>query len=217
MAIATEDKSEQRTPGWHAIRAGRATASNFATIIVDGKGSETYALQVALEGTSGRVKETFQSFAMKEGTELEMIAKLEYELQTGAVVTDCGFFAHNEIRAGASPDGLLEDDGLIETKCPLEATHLATLKTGKIPNQYYWQMMGQMWMTERKWCDYVSYNPYFPVNSQLYIKRVERDEEAIERLEKAVRKFLVDVAREEQFIKQYQGKGGQVTVTRVTT
>lgn len=213
--VATEVKAEQRTEEWHAARAGRATASKFNTIIVNGTGSATYAAEIALERITGRVKETYQSKAMQNGTDTEPVARLEYELSTGNVVKECGFYAHNSLLCGASPDGLVNDEGLVEIKCPNESTHLKTLHTGKIPNDYYWQMIGQMWMTGRKWCDYVSYHPDFPSNSQLYIHRIERDEGEIQRLEWAVKDFLETVDREEQFIRQYNGKPNQVTVTRI--
>lgn len=217
MPIATEVVAEQRSELWHKARAGRATASKFATIITDGTGAETYLSEVLQERQTGKVQETFTSKAMQEGIDSEELARLKYELATSLNVRECGFFAHNSLMAGASPDGLVEEDGLVEIKCPVEKTHRATLKSGNIPNQYYWQMMGQMWMTGRKWCDYVSFFPYAEnPKAQMFIKRVERDESAVMQLDAAVRKFLFDLEREEQFIKQYTGKGGLVTVTRVS-
>jgi len=213
--VATEYNDEQRSTEWHNSRAGRATASKFNTIIVGGVGAETYKAELVGERIGGYVTETFQSAAMRDGTEREEIARLKYELRTGNRVKESGFFAHNEIMAGASPDGLVNDDGLIEIKSPIEKTHLATLHTQKIPNQYYWQMMGQMWMTGRSWCDYVSYHPKFG-DASLFIKRVPRDEDEIAKLEKAVVDFLHKVEIEEQFIKQYSGKGDGVIVTRIS-
>lgn len=213
MPIATETEYEQRSAEWHSVRAGRATASKFATIMTNGTGAETYKSEIVAERISGKVEETYTSKAMMDGIEREATARLKYELSTGNIVTDCGFFAHNQILAGASPDGLVNHDGLIEVKSPIPSTHLKTLHTGKIPNQYYWQMMGQMWMTERLWCDYVSFHPSFG-NASLFIKRVERDEAAIEELIEATLQFLAQVENEVNFVKQYNGAQNGVIVTR---
>lgn len=212
--IATENNAEQRSLEWHTARAGRATASKFNTVVVAGTGADTYLAELIGERISGYVTETFQSFDMREGTEREEIARLEYELKTGYTVRTCGFFAHNELMCGASPDGLISDDGLVEFKSPKENTHLKTLHTGKIPNQYYWQMVGQMWMTERNWCDYVSYHPKFG-DASLFIKRVERNEADVQQLQDAVKRFLAKVDQEEQFVRAYNGQPNQVTVTRI--
>lgn len=215
MAVATQSNHEQRSEGWHKDRAGRATATGFNTIIVNGTGAETYKAELVGERIAGYVNEIYKSRAMLDGIEREALARLEYKLKTGNEVLECGFFAHNEIMAGASPDGLVNHDGLIEVKSPTESTHLKTLHTGKIPNQYYWQMMGQMWMTDRLWCDYVSFHPKFG-EASLYIKRVERDESAIEELKSAVENFLIQVEQEVQFIKQYQpNTTNTVTARRV--
>lgn len=213
--IATEDTSEQRSDGWHTIRAGRATASKFASIMTGGTGAETYKAELVGEIIGGYVNETYQSRAMLDGIEREAMARLKYSLRTGNAVIECGFFAHNSLKCGASPDGLVGQDGLVELKSPIEKTHLATLHTGKIPNQYYWQMMGQMWMTERKWCDYVSFHPKFG-NASLFVKRVYRDDTDIADLENAVSKFLSDVEREVAFARQYNGKSDEVIVTRIS-
>lgn len=213
MPIATESKAEQRSPEWYASRAGRATASKFATIMANGKGAETYKAELVAERLSGSFEETYTSKAMQDGIEREAIARLKYELVSGNTVTECGFFAHDSILAGASPDGLVNHDGLIEVKSPIPSTHLATLHTGRIPNQYYWQMMGQMWLTERLWCDYVSFHPSF-ANAQLFVKRVERDEVAIEELKDATTQFLAGVEREVDFVKQYKGAQNGVTIQR---
>lgn len=213
--IATELNHEQRSPEWFAARVGRVTASQFNAVQFGGSGAETIKAEVALERIKGEQKETYQSAAMQNGTETEELARLRYELKTGYDVRECGFFAHNTLLAGASPDGLVNDDGLVEIKCPVEKTHLQTMHTGKIPNQYYWQMVGQMWMTGRKWCDYVSFHPDFPPNAQLLIKRVERNESDIIELDSKIRKFLVEVDREVEFIRQYNGKPNEVTVTRI--
>lgn len=217
MATATETKHEQRSQGWHDERAGCATASKFATVVVAGSGAETYKAELVGERIAGYVTETYTSKAMQDGIDREETAKLFYRLQTKNDVVDSGFFRHNTLQAGASPDGLVNHDGLIEVKSPAESTHLKTIHTGKIPNQYYWQMMGQMWMTDRLWCDYVSFHPKFG-DASLYIKRVERDESAINELRQAVESFLIEVDREVQFIKQYEpNTANQVTVRRIAS
>jgi putative phage-type endonuclease len=212
---------EQRTDEWFEARLGKATASRFKDIMTTVKYGEAaavrnYRAQLVAERLTGSKEETWTSPAMQWGIDYEPLARLRYELASSSEVEECGFFPHPELQAGASPDGLIGEDGLLEIKCPNTATHIDSLKAQDVPKLYYWQVMGQLWVTGRKWCDFVSFDPRMPANAQLFIKRVVRDEAAITDLEEAIRNFLMDVDREEQFIKQYTGKGGLVTVTKVS-
>lgn len=201
---------EQGTDEWHEARLGRATASRFNDIMAHGKygnelaGLKNYRTELVTERLTGVRSDFFKSPAMEWGTETEPLARLKYELRTGNDVDECGFFLLEDLEAGASPDGLIGDDGLLEIKCPNTATHLETLRKGAIPKQYYWQVMGQLWITGRKWCDFVSFDPRLPDNASYFSVRIERDDTAIQELEEAVKSFLESVDAEIAFIKNYK-------------
>ena len=131
---------------------------------------------------------------MQWGTETEPQARMAYEAQTNNLVDEEGFIDHPSIaNLGCSPDGLVGDSGLIEIKCPNSKTHIDTLLSGKAPSKYIPQMQTQMAVTGRKWCDFVSFDPRLPEDLQLFIVRVERDDEYIANLEKEVSAFLQEV------------------------
>ncbi len=206
MQQSTDD---QRTEDWFEARLGRATASRFKDVMLtiksgEAAGRKNYRAELVAERLTGVRDEGYTTAAMQWGIDNEPLARLRYELLTGNSVEECGFFAHSSLMAGASPDGLIYDDGLIEIKCPNTATHIETLKSKKLPYQYYWQVMGQMWITGRKWCDFVSFDPRMPKNAQIFITTVERDDEAISKLEGQVTTFLREVAADEQFIRNYE-------------
>lgn len=197
---------EQGTEEWHEARIGRVTASRFADIMRGPNSAswKNYKAELVAERLSGRREEGFKNSAMQWGTEYEPVARLTYELLTGNAVEETGFFAHPAIDAGASPDGLIGEDGLLEIKCPNTATHIETLRKRKIPSQYYWQVQGQMWITERKWCDFVSFDPRLPENAQIFVIRGERNEEDIKELESTVREFLASVDLEVAFVQNFE-------------
>ena len=202
-------KAEQRSPEWFEARLGRATASKFADIMATTRSGysakrNNYATELALERLTGVQNETFTSGPMQWGIEHEDTAALMYSLKTGNDVEQTGLWVHDELMAGASPDGLVGDDGVIEIKCPNSATHLNTLVTGKIPGQYIAQVQGQMWITGRKWCDFISYDPRMPENAQMIIIHVERNDDYIEELQIQVREFLEEVEAQVEFIKEYR-------------
>lgn len=205
-----QTNAEQRTDDWFAERLGEANGSRFGDIMAKTKGgAETaarrnYRSQLVSERLTGVIEEVRTSGPMQWGVETEATARLEYELQTGFTVAESGRFKHDTLRAGASPDGLVETDGLLEIKCPNTATHIETLKRKTVPYQYYWQVIGQLWLTGRDWCDFVSYDPRLPENAQMIIIRVEKNEEDINTLATEVEAFLKEVDAEEQFIKEYQ-------------
>jgi hypothetical protein len=131
---------------------------------------------------------------MAWGTEQEPLARGAYEALTGLLVEETGFVPHPTITmAGASPDGLIGDHGLVEIKCPNTATHIETLMSDTVPGKYETQMQWQMACTDRKWCDFVSYDPRMPSHMQLFIFRVHRNAETIIELEREVEKFLSEL------------------------
>lgn len=211
---------QQRSDEWFEARLGKATASRFKDVMTTIKTGEAaarknYRAELVSERLTRTKEDGFTSTAMQWGIDNEDTARLRYELATGNTVEECGFISHYIMQAGASPDGLVNDDGLVEIKCPNTATHIETLKTARVPYQYYWQVMGQLWITGRKWCDFVSFDPRMPKNAQLFITRVEYDDEQVTKLASEVSSFLLEVDREVEFIRQYNGKPNEVTVTRI--
>jgi len=153
-----------------------------------------YLAQLLCERLTGRPTEGYTSHEMQHGTDNEPIAINAYEMAQDVIVTPIGFVDHPSIEmSGASPDGLVGDDGLIEVKCPNSATHLATLKGADIDSKYIKQMQWQMACTNRTWCDFVSFDPRMPDHMQLHVHRVDRDPAFIQTIEAAVLAFLADL------------------------
>lgn len=191
---------EQRSQEWFAMRAGKVTASRIADVVAKNKSGwgtsrANYAAQLIAERLTGTVAESYTSAAMQYGTETEPLARKAYELSTSAFVEQVGFFIHPTIdMSGASPDGLVDDDGLIEIKCPNTATHIETLLGAEIDKKYMLQMQWQMACTRRLWCDFVSFDLRLPVPMQLHVRRVVRDDKLISSLEIEVKQFLAEIA-----------------------
>ncbi len=157
--------------------------------------------------TERLIEEISQSYttpAMQWGIEHEENALREYEFIYDTNVTRCGFIPHPKMEmAGASPDGLIGEDGLIEVKCPQSTTHLRFFMYDEIKPEYHAQLQFQMACTGRKWCDFMSYNPNFVGKStglRMKIKRILRDEKHIEEINKAVEIFLGEIEQEMQKI-----------------
>jgi putative phage-type endonuclease len=190
---------EQGTPEWFAQRLGKVTASRVADIMAKTKtgvaaSRGNYLAQLVAERLTGQAADTFKSGAMQHGTETEPMARMVYEAETGQIVTEVAMINHPTIEmSGASPDGLVGEDGLVEIKCPNTSTHIATLMADKASSQYIPQMQWQMACTGRAWCDFVSFDPRMPEDMQLLIKRVPRDEALIAEYEAEVIKFLAEV------------------------
>ena len=190
---------EQGTEAWFAQRLGKATASRIADIMAKTKtgystSRENYCIELALERITGKRQESYSNDAMKWGTENEPLARAAYEALTGAIVEEVGMIDHPVIAlSGASPDGLIDADGLLEIKCPNSATHLKTLLSKKPDNKYVMQMAWQMACTGREWCDFVSFDPRFPVHLQLFTTRIHRASVGIESIEAEVIQFLKEV------------------------
>lgn len=186
---------EQRTPEWFAARLGCVTAS-MADCVLAGKDTakrQGYLAQLVAERLTGRSPETFLSPAMQWGIDTEPLARAAYQ-SAHELVDEVGFVRHPQIEwCGASPDGMVGDDGLIEIKCPNSATHVEYLIDQIIPPRYKPQMMLQLACTQRKWCDFVSFDPRLPEDLQLFVLRFVPEPGALAKLENAVREFLADV------------------------
>lgn len=154
---------EQKTPEWYAARCGIPTSSEFDKIIATtGKVSTQrtkYLYQLAGERISKMPSESYQSAAMLRGIEMEDEARRFYEFSTGVEVQKVGFCLSDDGKCGASPDSLVGEDGGLEIKCPLVHTHVGYLLGNKLPTDYFPQVQGQLFVTGRKWFDFVSYYP----------------------------------------------------------
>ena len=187
----------QGTPEWLAARAGRVTASMISNVLMkpETAGFRDYQAQIVAEILTGKPQGSdYTNVHMQYGTETEPLARSAYEAETGFSVDEVGLCIHPTIeRAGASPDGLVGNSGLVEIKCPKVATHLAYQIAGVVPSGYKNQMMWQIACTGRDWCDFVSFRPDLPEHLQLFIVRFKRDSEKILELETAVISFLSTV------------------------
>jgi putative phage-type endonuclease len=190
----------QGTPEWFALRLGKVTASRVGDVMSKGKGSaesagvRNYRAQLVCERLTGTVEETYTNSAMQRGVDLEPIARECYEFISGNTVEQVAFVDHPTIpMAGASPDGCIGEEGLLEIKCPNTAAHIEYLLCGEPPTTYVKQMTWQLACTGRKWVDFVSYDPRLPEDLQLFVVRFRRDEGDIQEMESAVIAFNASV------------------------
>jgi putative phage-type endonuclease len=191
---------EQRTTEWFAQRCGHLTASRIADMMARtqkgwGASRANYAAQLIAERLTGVAESGFTSAAMQHGIDTEAAARAAYGFMQDVEVVEAPFVLHPRLAwSGASPDGFVGDAGLVEIKCPNTATHITTLRGGEIPDKYIKQMQWQMACTERDWCDFVSFDPRMPVEMQLHIQRVDRDNDLIAEIESAAIGFLDEIA-----------------------
>lgn len=190
---------EQGTLEWFNERLGKVTASRVADVIAKtktgwGSSRANYAAQLVAERLTGKVTDSYRNAAMDWGIMTEPDARVAYEFLTDATVEHVGFVPHPTIAmSGASPDGLIGNDGLVEIKCPNTATHIETLLGQSVPGKYITQMQWQMACTGRKWCDFVSFDSRMPESMRLFVKRIERDTTAVRDLETSVSEFLAEI------------------------
>lgn len=189
---------EQGTEEWFAARLGRVTASRVNDIVARTKtgysaSRDNYLAQLVCERLTGKGAESYTNAAMAHGTETEPLARAAYEMKNSVLVDEVGFVKHPTLMAGASPDGMVGLDGLIEIKCPQTNTHIDTLLSGRIPTKYKAQMTWQMLCTGRKWCDFISFDPRLPQELQMFVQRYPYDVEYANQLENEVKLFLAEV------------------------
>ena len=178
---------EQNTEEWYALRLGKFTASSFKDLFAT---PSTITFEKAIykpvfERLTGVSPESFTNEYMQRGHDLEGAARLDYEIHSLSEITNGGFCVLNDW-VGCSPDGFVNEDGIIEIKCPAYNTHMKYLISGKLPTQYKWQVHGQLWITEREWCDFVSYYPGLPS----LIVRIYRSEPLISDLKITIDKGI---------------------------
>lgn len=169
---------DQGSPEWDELRAKRMTASHAQAISANGKGIDTYINGLMQKYYSTADPDNYKSKSMERGNELEDSAVFAYEAKTGCEVKRIGFVIHDEF-SGCSPDGFT-DDGLIEIKCLEDKAYFQYLIDEKIDTKYEWQMQMQMLICEKKWCDYVVYNPNF--RKSLIIKRVPINQDKVDKI-----------------------------------
>jgi predicted phage-related endonuclease len=192
------ETADQGSPAWLAERLGHCTASRFedaTDILKSGKSSakrDTYIWDTVAERLTGIPTEHYVNAAMQYGIDTEPLARMAHEAATGLMVHQVGFLHHKDIQwVGCSVDGLIDEDGIAEYKCPQPKAHLTTILTGECTHLP--QIQGQLWITGRQWCDFVSFCPYMPEGLRLYRKRIERDDAYIGQLCAGVIAFLGEV------------------------
>lgn len=191
--------AEQGTAEWLHEKCGNVGASRIADVMEKIKSGEAaarrnYRAELICELLTGQSQDSYCSPEMQRGTELEPFARAAYEIRKGVMVDQTGFVMHPTVkRAGASPDGLVGEDGLLEIKCPKTATHIDYLLNGTVPSDYQPQMLWQMACTGRQWCDFLSYDPRLPEALQIFLVRLMRDNDRIAEMEKAVVQFNQEI------------------------
>ena len=191
---------QQQTAEWLQMRIGAVTASRMNDVMAklkNGNPSQArkdYAAELVCERLTNRASEHFVSRAMEWGIDNEPLAKAAYELEFDVQLQSGGLAMHDRIKwLMASPDGLVGDEGLAEFKCPTTATHIEYFTAGVVPEEYRWQMYCQMACADRKWCDFVSYDPRLPASLELFVRRLERNDEIIAKMEAEVERFIGEV------------------------
>jgi len=190
---------QQRSEEWFQARIGKATGSRIADVVAKtktgyGASRANYMGQLIAERLTGEPAESYTNAAMQWGIDTEPYARSAYEFYYNTEVDLVGFVDHPRIdMSGASPDGRVGSDGMLELKCPNTATHIETLLTGKVADKYVIQMLWQMACDEREWCDFGSFDPRMPEEMRLFVKRVYRDDKRIKELESEIEKFLEEL------------------------
>ena len=200
ISSAPTEEAEDLRVAWLKARSGHVTASPVLKVFKKIRGGgyskerDTYKFQLIAERLVGTTIEGRKSADMKRGTEKEAEARDRYARTTNLPVTTAPFVTHPHIGwAGASPDGFVGEDGLIEIKAPTSQTAVEVLLTEEIDEQYEAQIQWQLAVTGRKWCDYVVFDDRLPESMQLFVNRVERDDELIKHVEKEVREFIAEI------------------------
>lgn len=181
----------QGSDEWFASRLGKVTASCFSDVLNKKTGRGVYMIKLAAERLTGLPQGSYNNAVMERGKELEPEAREYYAKSSGQEIVQIGFAELDEW-IGASPDGLIGDDGLAEIKCPNSTTHIINILKDKMPTQYIPQVQGQLWVTGRKWCRFISYDPRLATRPFWSI-RIERDEEYIKNLQAATNIFVKEL------------------------
>lgn len=189
----------QGSEEWHEARLTIVTASNFSKVLSRKSGRDTYLMRKVAERQRGRYVEGYQNKAMENGVENEEHARKYYEDKNEVEVALIGFVKMGDL--GCSPDGLVGDDGTIEIKCSEGPSHYRIILKKKMPTTHIPQVQGNLWITDRKWCDFISYDPWGKYNP-FYCIRVLRDDDYINNILKpACDKFVQELNDIDQIIR----------------
>lgn len=196
---------EQHSEAWHYLRCGRVTGTRFKSLMA-GETTATYKdliTQLACEIITGQQEDAYVSADMERGTMLEPVAREAYEMEFGQEVKQIGFITPDDSEfadwVGISPDGMLQDGGLLEIKCPKYKTHLEYIEADKLPSEYRYQVQGQLFVTEAPYCDFMSY----AVNMKPFIIRVYPDTELFSQFEIRLRKLIEEVQTKLKIYQNY--------------
>ena len=206
---------EQGSEAWKLLKVGKVSASRMADLLAKTKSGASasrakYMAQLLCERMTGQPTEFFTTAAMQRGTEIEPIARAAYEAENLTSVEQVAWVEHPTIpMAGCSPDGFVGEHGLIEIKCKEIHNHLDSILNDRIDPDHQAQMMWQMCVTGRQWCDYVCFDDRAPEGLQLFVKRLHRDEEKIKQMEDEVRTFLKDLESMIQKLNEIKEKNGK--------
>ena len=206
MLTVSQPQSERvmispESAAWVTARIGCLTASRMADVMAvsrrDGKplkARQDYLMELVAERLTGVATDHYVTEFMQHGIDNEPDAKLAYAEVSGRNIIPSGFMLHPTIEfCGATPDGFVGEDGLIEIKCPRTVTHIGYLMAKEVPEQYKPQMALQMIVTGRAWCDFVSFDPRCPPRQRVFIVRYEPSEDDLEQIEMAAKLFLAEV------------------------
>ena len=191
----------EQLAAWLRARAGKLTASRMAVAMdflkngSPSKARSDYQRELVAERLTGDSVRHYVNDAMNWGLEQEPVARSAWEAQSGIIVTDAGFYDHPRIdMMGATPDGLIGSDGLIEIKCPTTTTFVGWVMDGVVPEQHKAQMIAQLACTGRTWCEFVAFDPRIrQADRQLFVRRFTPTADEIAAIEGAAEKFLAEV------------------------
>jgi len=199
-------KCEQHSEAWHEARCGRVTGTRFKDLIMgeSTKGYKDLVTNIACEIITGRAEETYTNAIMEAGIETEPEARKEYENQFGVDIKQVGFIIPDENHVyhdwiGISPDGLTQDEGMIEIKCPLMKTHLGYIEANVLPSEHEKQIQGQLFVTGLKYCDFISYVN----NMKPFIVRVKPDLKLFAEFETRLNKLITEVKKKIELYNKY--------------
>ena len=185
---------EQRSEEWYQARGGRVTASRFKDVITNGRGgkpsktAQSYMYELLVEKINGEVIPIPPTYSMQWGIDAEPRAIAAYEKVTGTTVKSVGFVEYGEY-VGVSPDGLVGSEGLIEIKCPDSKTAVKNFFERHLYDDYKAQVQGQLWVTNRQWCDFLVFDDRLRSGAQYVCERIGRDEDFIDMLKSKVIAF----------------------------
>jgi len=200
---------EQNTEAWFELRKGKPTTSNFSKFMANygkvfGEPALKYAFRLAKEQVTGERNEedTYTNKHMENGHIYEPVARNEYEEETFNIVSNGGFCEHEKYNVGGSPDGLIDKDGGVEIKSVIDWTQRKTIKRNSFDPAYKWQILGNIWLCDLEWLDFISYGYTYTESKRLFIHRVNRSDyqDQIDMIEPRLEQFLEQIETEKKYL-----------------